>query len=597
MCGIAGEITTGAPPDVSAVVRMVAALEPRGPDGTGLWSQGRVCLGHRRLKIIDLSERGAQPMVDSELGLALAFNGCIYNYRELRRELERAGYAFFSTSDTEVVLKAYHHWGQPCVERFLGMFAFVVAERDSGRVVLARDRLGIKPLYLADRGSTLRFASTLPALLKAGGIDTAIDRVALHHFLTFHSVVPAPRTILAGVRKLPPATVMTLAPDGGRSSWCYWQPSFARDPTRALWSSEDWADAVLEALRTAVARRAIADVPVGVLLSGGVDSSVIVALLAEQAPSDLKTFSVGFPTVGERVGNEFEYSDLVAREFDTDHRRIEIDDTRLLPALGEAIVGMSEPMISHDAVAFHLLSEEVRKEVKVVQSGQGADEVFAGYSWYPPLAGVDGTGSDVYAAQFFDRSSQRIRELLRPPYRLGDDPSRAFVDAHFAAGDADEPVDRALRLDSEVMLVEDPVKRLDNMTMAFGLEARVPFLDHELVELAASCPPQLKLAHDGKGVLKDAARRVIPAAVIDRPKGYFPVPALRDLRGPYVALVREALGSDAARERGLFEPAEVERLLEDPNSDRATLGGNTLWHLGLLELWLQAHDIAPAGAV
>ena len=216
MRGIAGELSFDGPADIALVDRMADAMAPRGPDGSGAWAHGGVALGHRRLRIIDLSERGAQPMVDSELGLAVVFNGCIYNHRELRRELEAAGLRFFSDSDTEVVLKAYRLWGARCVDRFKGMFAFAIAERDSGRLVLARDRLGVKPLYLAEGPAGLRFASTLPALLRAGDVDTTIDRVALHHYLSWHSVVPAPRTILTGVRKLPPATVLTVEPDGRR---------------------------------------------------------------------------------------------------------------------------------------------------------------------------------------------------------------------------------------------------------------------------------------------------------------------------------------------------------------------------------------------
>src|SRR3712207_5452664 len=230
MCGFAGILSPGAPADAVALSAMTATMSRRGPDGVGLWTAGGIGLGHRRLKIIDLSERGGQPMLDAELGLAVVFNGIISNSRELRRELEGAGYRFFSTSDTEVVLKAYHRWGDRCVERFLGMFAFAVVERDAGRVVLARDRLGIKPLYHAEVGGELRFASTLPALVAGGGIGDALDRVALHHYLSWHAVVPAPRTILAGVRKLPPATVMTVEPDGRRTSWEYWAPSYTRDP-------------------------------------------------------------------------------------------------------------------------------------------------------------------------------------------------------------------------------------------------------------------------------------------------------------------------------------------------------------------------------
>ena len=591
MCGIAGELSFDGAADVALVDRMADALAPRGPDGSGAWAHGGIALGHRRLRIIDLTERGAQPMVDSELGLAVVFNGCIYNHRELRRELEAAGLRFFSDSDTEVVLKAYRLWGARCVDRFKGMFAFAIAERDSGRLVLARDRLGVKPLYLADGPAGLRFASTLPALLRAGDVDTTIDRVALHHYLSWHSVVPAPRTILAGVRKLAPATVLTVEPDGRSASSVYWDPPFARDPARADWAPEDWQAGMLEALRVAVDRRMVADVPVGVLLSGGLDSSLIVALLAQAGQRGLKTFSVGFPAAGGREGDEFAYSDLVAERFDTDHRQIRVDDDRLLPALHEAVGAMSEPMVSHDCVAFHLLSEEVSQHVKVVQCGQGADEILAGYSWYQPLSGTDGDGLQTYAQEFFDRDHDGLLALVGDGGRLDEDASRHFAAEHFARPGADGPVDRALRLDSEVMLVDDPVKRVDNMTMAFGLEARTPFLDHDLVELAAACPPALKLAHDGKGVLKDAARRVLPAEVIDRPKGYFPVPALSHLEGPYVELVREALHAPEARERALFDPAWVARLLAEPNDHLTTLQGNTLWQLGLLELWLQRQGV------
>jgi asparagine synthase (glutamine-hydrolysing) len=335
----------------------------------------------------------------------------------------------------------------------------------------------------------------------------------------------------------------------------------------------------------------VADVPVGVLLSGGLDSSLIVALLAEGGQRGLATFSVGFDTIGEREGDEFAFSDEIARQFDTDHRRIHVPEARMLPALDGAIAAMSEPMVSHDAVAFYLLAEEVSTSHKVVQSGQGADEVFAGYSWYPPLAHADGNGAAVYQAEFFDRSHAEIADTLESPYVLDRDPSRAFLDAHFARPGADGPLDHALRLDTEVMLVDDPVKRVDNMTMAWGLEARTPFLDHELVELAAACPPDLKLAGGGKGVLKAAARGVVPDMVIDRPKGYFPVPALSSLEGATLALVREALDAPSARARGLVRRECVERLLAAPNDHVTTLGASKLWQLALLELWLTRHGM------
>ena len=550
-----------------------------------------IALSHRRLKIIDLSAAGDQPMLDEELGLTIVFNGCIYNHHELRRELERDGYRFFSRSDTEVILKAYDRWGGRCVERLFGMFAFALYDHERRRLTLARDRLGIKPLYLSHGRASVRFASTLPGLLAGGDVDTELDPIALHHFFSWHAVVPAPYTILKGVRKLPPATVMTIEADGRTTSDTYWAPDFRPRPEYEEWSEDDWATAVLEALQTAVKRRMVADVPVGVLLSGGIDSSLIVGLLARSGQAGLATFSVGFDDVGEREGNEFRYSDVIADVFGTDHHKIHVPTDRMLPALDGAINAMSEPMVSHDAVAFYLLSQEVSKSLKVVQSGQGADEVFAGYSWYPPLVEADGSGVDRYAAEFFDRPEAEFGEMLTPRYMADGNPSRAFVEEHFGRPGADQAVDRALRLDTEIMLVDDPVKRVDNMTMAWGLEARTPFLDHELVELAAACPAELKLAHGGKGVLKTAARSVVPELVIDRPKGYFPVPALSRLEGATLELVRAALDESAIQARGLFRPEHVRTLLSAPNDHVTTLEGSKLWQLALLEMWLTSHGI------
>lgn len=601
MCGATGEVRLdGRVPDVAAVAAMAEVMAPRGPDGAGAWSQGRVALGHRRLRIIDLTEHGAQPMVDSDLGLALAWNGCIYNYKELRRELEGYGYRFFSHSDTEVLIKAYHRWGDDFVSHLMGMFAFAIVERDSGRVLLGRDRLGIKPLYLTENDHRIRFASTLPALLAGGGVDTRIDPVALHHYMTFHSVVPAPLTILRGVRKVPPASLVAIEPDGKRTTTTYWTPNFTRRDDRADWSERDWEDAVLSSLRVAVKRRLVADVPVGCLLSGGVDSSLIVGLLAEAGQHGLSTFSIGFESAGGVAGDEFRWSDIIAERFGTDHHQIRIGTDRMLPALDGAIAAMSEPMVSHDCVAFYLLSQEVSRHVKVVQSGQGADEVFAGYHWYPPMqlpaaATLEGAVAQ-YRGAFFDRDAEGVAALLGPGNAASGDPSVRFVTEHFAQANADTGVDRALRLDTTVMLVDDPVKRVDNMTMAWGLEGRVPFLDHELVELAATCPPELKIAQGGKGVLKEAARRVIPSEVIDRPKGYFPVPALTHLEGPYLDLVRNALYSPEAKERGLFDTDAVDALLADPNGKLTPLRGNELWQIALLELWLQRHGVTGSAA-
>ncbi|MGD9811680.1 MAG: N-acetylglutaminylglutamine amidotransferase [Sphingobium sp.] len=591
MCGIAGEIRfDNLLADSGAVVRMAETLSPRGPDGAGVYSQGRFALSHRRLKIIDLSDHAAQPMVDAQLGLSIVFNGCIYNYPELREELTGLGYSFFSHGDTEVILKAYHAWGPSCVERFHGMFAFVIVERDSGIVTMARDRFGIKPLYYSLSGKRLRFASTLPAILAGGDVDTSIDRDALHNYMSFHAVVPPPRTLLKGVRKLPPATVRRFEMDGSFKDWRYWNPPHERRAEDAGLSREDWRDRVLDALKLAVKRRMIADVPVGVLLSGGVDSSLIVGLLAEQGQTGLMTFSIGFEEANGEKGDEFIYSDLIARRFATDHHKIFVPSSELMENLPGTIAAMSEPMVSYDNIGFYLLSREVSKHIKVVQSGQGADEIFAGYHWYPKVASANDVVRN-YAAAFFDRDHATLGTHLAPQWLADSDASRDLVSAHLLAKGAETPVDRALRLDSQVMLVDDPVKRVDNMTMAWGLEARVPFLDHELAELAATIPPELKLNDNGKGVLKDAARLVVPHEVIDRKKGYFPVPQLKYISGPYLDLVRDALSSQAARDRGLFRQDWLDKLYADPASHITPLQGSELWQAGLVEMWLQTNGV------
>ncbi len=590
MCGICGEIRfDGNPGSVERVFKMGEQLNPRGPNGIGHFSQNHVAFGHRRLKIIDLSEASQQPLVDSELGLTLVFNGIIYNYRELREELQALGYRFFSRGDTEVISKAYHAWGESFPTRLKGMFAIAILERDSGRVILVRDRLGIKPLYLNTQGKFLRFASTLPALLAGGDVDTTIDPIALHHYMTFHAVVPPPFTIFRGVRKLPPASLMVIEPDGRERIENYWELQFGVRREDEDLSPEDWKQLLLDALRVAVKRRLVADVPVGVLLSGGLDSSLIVGLLAEAGQSGLNTFSIGFEDVGEEKGNEFVYSDIIARHFETDHHKIFIQSTSALDELTHCVRAMSEPMVSHDNIGFFLLSREVSKHLRVVQSGQGADEVFGGYFWYQQVdSGIDPVLA--YSKAFFDRSHDEYCREIHPDF-IGDDYSMNFVNRFFQQPDITNPVDKALKIDTQVMLVDDPVKRVDNMTMAWGLEARVPFLDHELVELAARMPPDLKIKGEGKWILKEAAREVIPHEVIDRPKGYFPVPALKYIQGDVLTRVRDLLESPTAQQRGLFNPDYVQTLLKNPEQHITPLQGSKLWQIALLEFWLQTHEV------
>jgi len=587
MCGICGELRfDNTSPDTSAIRRMSEKLARRGPDHEGLISDGPLAFGHRRLAIIDLSPSGDQPMVDKELRLSLVFNGTIYNYKELREKLKDLHYKFFSEGDSEVILKAYHAWGEKCVERFYGMFAFAVWDMRHASLFLARDRFGIKPLYYSLDGASLRFASSVQALLAAGGVDTSIDPIALHHYFTLHAVVPAPRTILNGVKKLPPATTMTVSATGQVTQRTYWSLDATR-PAQNL-SEQDWLNATRAVLNRAVERHRLAsDVPVGVLLSGGLDSSLLVGLLADHV-DDLLTFSVGFEDVGEGAekADEFEFSDQVVERFKTRHHKYLIPNAEVLKRLPEAVASMAEPMVGQDAVAFYLLGERVADEVKVVLSGQGADEVFGGYFWYPRMDEATGSALDRFRENYFDRDHAEYLETVAPAWHVPD-VTAELVERELAKPKADTFLDQVLRFDATTLVVDDPVKRVDNMTMAWGLEARVPFLDHELVELAARMPPSLKLKEGGKFPLKAIARGLIPDAVIDRPKGYFPVPALKYVRGDFLEFMRGILLSDACMKRGLYQRPYVEKLLAEPEAHFTRIQGSKLWHLALLELWLQ----------
>ncbi|MBV5310927.1 N-acetylglutaminylglutamine amidotransferase [Chromatium okenii] len=588
MCGICGELRfDGAPADLGAIAAMLNTLTRRGPDHGGSYSDGALAFGHRRLAIIDLSVRSNQPLVDAALGLALVFNGTIYNYRALRGELQNKGYQFFSEGDGEVILKAWHAWGTDCVARLHGMFAFAIWDANQRVLFLARDRLGIKPLYWTQQGQILRFASTPQALLAAGGVDTSIDPIALHNLFTLHAVVPAPRTIFNGVRKLAPAHWLRVDTDSNHTEQAYWRLQATRP--ECVLSEPEWLAAIASALREAVRIRSeVADVPVGVLLSGGLDSSLLVALLAEAGASDLRTFSVGFEDTPEEAGSEFQYSDQVVERYATQHRKFLVPNQQVLARLPEAISAMAEPMFGQDAVAFYLLAEQVSREIRVVQSGQGADEVFGGYFWYPRIAAeTSGSSLERFSKHYFDRDHTEYLRLVTTTYG-GADHTSALIAERLAEPEADELMDAVLRLDVTTLIVDDPVKRVDNMTMAWGLEARVPFLDHQLVELAAHCPPALKLKNGGKYPLKMLARGLLPDAVIDRPKGYFPMPALKYVRGSFLELMRDAVTSQRCRERGIYQPEYLNQLLNAPDLHHTRIQGNKLWHLALLELWLNS---------
>jgi len=598
MCGICGEVRFDQQPINEQVIQaMLGKLERRGPDAEGRWIKTQVGFAHRRLSVIDLSEDSNQPMVDEELQLTLVFNGAIYNYPELRQQFIKEGYRFKSHGDTEVILKAYHKWGEQCPEHLHGMFAFAIWDWKKQSLFVARDRMGIKPLYYSFDNSRIRFASNIQALLASNkidrSIDTTINPVGLHNQFTLHAVIPAPNTILTGIEKLEPGTSITFKQDRKPVSQRYWNLDATRpdkEMPEANFTEQEWTDAIHDSLREAVRKRLdVADVPVGVLLSGGLDSSLLVGLLAEAGVKDIRTFSIGFEDQPEEKGSEFEFSDQVVDRYQTNHQKIHIANEEVLKRLPEAVQAMSEPMVGQDAVAFYLLSEQVSQHVKVVQSGQGADEVFAGYFWFPRIQQDNLTdGVERFAKYYFDRDHSEFLETVSDDYR-GEDYTSKIISDLLNRPNADSYIDRVLHLDVNTLIVDDPVKRVDNMTMAFGLEARVPFLDHYLVELAARMPAEMKLQSGGKHVLKQISRGIVPDAVIDRPKGYFPMPALKYVRGEFLEFMQDILNSSECINRGVYNRAYVDKLLLKPDEYFTRLQGSKLWHLALLEFWLQTH--------
>ncbi|MDC1386830.1 N-acetylglutaminylglutamine amidotransferase [Candidatus Thioglobus sp.] len=585
MCGICGQLRfDGEIVSTKSLDDMMSKLAKRGPDSKGKWFEGRVGFGHQRLSIIDLSNLGSQPMVDDLLKLTLVFNGTIYNYKALRAQLITKGYVFFSNSDTEVIIKAYHFWGEDCVNHLDGMFAFAIWDRSSQQLFVARDRMGIKPLYFNITPKAFTFASNSQALLTQE-LDKSINPVALHQQLSLHGVVPAPNTIINGIQKLKPGTFFTLSPNGKLLEKTYWHPSAKRLEENI--SDQEYIERTHELLTAAVMKRMSAsDVPIGVLLSGGLDSSLIVALLKEAGHEDIRTFSIGFEDIDDEVGSEFEYSDQIVSKFETQHKKYQVSNKEVLPRLSEAVMNMSEPMVGQDAVAFYLLSEQVSKHTKVVLSGQGADEAFAGYFWYPRMANEQGNEVERFSKHYVDRPHDEYLQTVSSIYQ-GENHTHNWLNKEFLKPGADSFIDKVFRTDMTRLIVDDPVKRVDNMTMAWGLEARVPFMDTDLVEWALSIPPALKMRDEGKYPLKEISRGLLPDSVIDRKKGYFPMPALKYIQGDFLEFMSDILLSSACRNRGIFNQQYIDKVINSPKDYMTALNGSRLWHLALLEYWLQ----------
>jgi len=619
MCGIAGIVRADGAPAQSELLRaMTTAIAHRGPDGAGFFSDRPVGLGHRRLAIIDLVT-GDQPMSGVDGRTVLVFNGEIYNFRELRRELEAHGATFRSTSDTEVILHAYETWGVECVSRLRGMFAFALWDKARRRLLLARDRVGIKPLVYAWDGHRLLFASEIKALLEDPLLARDLDWEALRDFLTLH-YIPGPRTIFRSVRKLPPASYLVLDLDRGEA--CepeihrYWDLHFSEGPGR---SEAEWIEGLRWHLSDAVRSHLVSDVPIGAFLSGGVDSSTVVALMAQASEGRVRTFSIGFD---DNDFDELQHAREVARRYDTQHFEYIVKPNALdtLPTLAWQF---DEPFADSSALPTYFVSKITREHVTVALSGDGGDENFVGYTRYaraqrlheridafpgvlirpllrwasrlmPP--GARGQGYlDLLGAQPVDRyfkmvayqRSETLRGLLSAEAREHVEPmvTPALFRRLAAEGRTRDYASTLQYVDIHCYLPEDILTKVDRTSMAVSLETRVPLLDHVLMEYVATIPTSLKLREGvGKVILKQTMAADLPEVIVGRRKMGFELPIGSWFRQELTDYVRDILEGARTRRRGLVDARAVSALLDEHQHggrDRSS----QIWALISLEEW------------
>ncbi|MCI0546161.1 MAG: asparagine synthase (glutamine-hydrolyzing) [Candidatus Rokubacteria bacterium] len=618
MCGIAGVVESGGRPTDRALLRaMTDTLAHRGPDGEGFHVDGPVGLGHRRLSIIDLAT-GGQPMASADGSVWITYNGELYNFRELRAELEARGLEFRTTSDTEVFLRAYETWGTDCLRRLRGMFAAAIWDGPRRRLFLARDRVGIKPLVYAWDGRRLTFASELKALLEDPGLSRALDWDALAEYLAFR-YVPCPRTIFAAARKLPPASYLVWDVDRGEPRvHRYWELALGPTAPGTRYSDDDWIEGLRAQLADAVESHLVSDVPVGAFLSGGMDSSTVVALMARAAPAPVRTFSIGF---GEADHDELAYARLVARRFGTEHYEhvVKPDALEALPRLAWQF---DEPFADASAIPTYYVSKVTREHVTVALSGDGGDESFAGYRRYGEAwarhrrldrlpgrlgraaarlaarvlpAGVRGQGylemlgSDPVERYFRMMTHPRvdmIRGLLGAEGRARTAPGGplARFRGEAASGPGRDHVALLQHLDVRTYLPDDILTKVDRTSMLVSLEARVPLLDHVLMEWVAAMPTRLKFAEGrGKVALTRAMAAELPDEIRGRRKMGFGVPLAAWFRAELADYVRDVLLAPRTRERGLLDPRAIERLLAEHHAGRDH--AETIWTLLALEEW------------
>ena len=627
MCGIAGFADRQHPSgsrketDFALVHAMCEVIRHRGPDDEGIHVEGGVGLGMRRLSIIDLST-GHQPMHNEDESVWIVFNGEIYNYRELRAQLEAAGHRFYTSSDTETIVHAYEQWGEECFARLRGMFGLALWDRRARTLLLARDRAGIKPLHYAEHVGRLYFGSELKSLLAAGAVDGAIDLESLDHYLSF-LYTPRDRSIFNGVSKLPPGHALRWR-HGHAEVRPFWQIS-ADQTFRG--TAEDAAEELRRVLADAVRSHMVSDVPLGAFLSGGVDSSAVVGLMAEASDRPVKTFSIGFD---EPEYDELEHARTVAAHFSTDHHEFVVRPDAL-GILDRLIEHFDEPFADSSAIPTWYVSEIARQHVTVVLSGDGGDELFGGYDRYLPHPRVErfdrlpipgrrkvaamvwpllphgaqgknflrhvSLGTD---ARFIDsvalfRDDEKAA-LYSPELRasLRGASAKKTLARHFDRFAALAPHDRMMRFDFETYLPEDVLTKVDRMSMAHSIESRVPLLDNRVIDFAAALPAHLKIRQGRrKHVLKEAVKGLLPPGILDRKKQGFGVPLDVWFRGRLRDVFADVLGSARTRQRGYFQPAFIERIVQEHVSGRRdhTL---RLWQLLVFELW-QRHYVDSPG--
>ena len=583
MCGICGEFKfNGKSFNDVKLTNLMSSISNRGRDSKGTFKNTDIFLGHHRLSIIDTSDKSNQPMVIENY--VIVFNGIIYNYKDIRQKLIAKGHIFKSTGDTEVVIRSYIEYGDKCVDYFDGVFSFCIYNLTKKNIFLARDRIGIKPLYYSINNSELIFSSSMKGILSSKG-KIEINPIALNYQFTIHSMVPAPHTIIDGIKKLEPGHTLNVTKSGETHLHKYFD---VNNVDLKKYSDDEIINNIDVLLNSAVEKRLnIADVPVGILLSGGLDSSLITAI-SKKYKEELNTYSIGFNTINSEIGNEFYYSDLVANNFKTSHNKYNISNDDLYHNLDTVISNMSEPMVSQDSSAFFLLAKNVSLSNKVVLSGQGADEVFGGYFWYEQIMKDQGRNdTEILSKYYFDRTFDNYCNAINKKYICTNNVFNE-INNKFREMDQDLPVlDKVLRLELSTLIIDDPVKRVDNMTMSHALEARVPFLDIDLIRFMLSVKSENKINKTNKYYLKKLSEKYLKNEVIYRDKFYFPVPPLKIIKDRFYDYCKNILYSDAALDRNIYNRKYIDKLIASPNDNFTNLNGNELWHFTLLERWLQ----------